>query len=229
MDRLEQVAAGLLIVAMLLTLTRSAWLAGALVFVLALARTPRWRRAARLVPARWLLTAGASLVLGVGAVTLFQGVGEGTLLWKVLHITDFSEGTGRYRVEIYDWAIDDMRANESWALGNGTNSFSQFHELDPTAVGVPYLSSLWLGLLFDVGILGLVTFMAFAVLTLLRATDRWGAAMVWGSLALCASTTNIIWFAYAWCGASLVTYRMSTVVVAPRSQLSTRDSRDTPH
>lgn len=199
MDRRLGCAAVPIVIALLLTETRAAW--GALLVIVLFA-------ACRVVGRYPISVIAATMGLCLGAAALAgvrDGSGEDTLLWRISHLTDFDSGTGAYRMLLWQDAITQIGARDwSFLWGTGANSFSQFNPVDPTFVGAAYLSSIWLGLLYDVGALGSIAFLVTVAGIVSRIPRPVHAIPLIVSLAACASLTNILWFAFPWVFLALV-------------------------
>lgn len=181
-------------VALILTSTRAAWIALAFIAVCVMVR----------YAAKYPVAIVCSLIaFTVGLAYLhdvYYRVGdEDTFLWRVVHLIDTESGTGAYRLQLWNTAIDQI-ANRDWssAIGSGFNSFSQFNPVDPTNVGAAYLSSMWLSLIYDVGFFGFAFFAVLAVSLFLAAREKKHAVPLFVALAICTSVTNVIWFAFPW-------------------------------
>ncbi|MGB6183226.1 MAG: O-antigen ligase family protein [Rhodococcus sp. (in: high G+C Gram-positive bacteria)] len=212
-DRALWWAAVPIVIALLLTSTRAAW--GALLVIAVFAAVRMVRRFPVTVIAAGALGCVALFVL----VGLRDSVGdEDTVLWRIAHLTDFDSGTGAYRVMLWNDAMTQIGARD-WSLlwGTGANSFSQYNPVDPTLVGAAYLSSMWLGLLYDVGVLGLVAFLVAVAGVVSRIPRKIDALPLLFALAACASLTNIIWFAFPWVFLALLVGAGSTVAPAART------------
>jgi hypothetical protein len=128
-------------------------------------------------------------------------------LGRVGQLFDLNSGTGNYRLQVYEIAVDEIRTSRgiSKAFGNGTNSFSQFHPIDISKVEEGYLSNAWLASIYDTGFVGFTVFMLMG-LSFYRATKaaNFGSLSIWLPIIFCASTTNMLWFAYVWVSLGLV-------------------------
>lgn len=201
LSRTTRVCAAPIAAALILTSTRAAWVAFGVLGIVWAARNATRR------PVSVLSATIAAIVAGAAARQLYDTVGsEDGFVWRVVHIVDLDTGTGAYRLLIWNDAVTQIVVRD-WAVlvGTGLNSFPQFNPVDPTNVDAAYLSSLWLALLYDVGVVG-VAFFAVAVGSLvLQTSDRWRAVPLFAGLAICASVTNIIWFAFPWVFMALAT------------------------
>lgn len=117
---------------------------------------------------------------------------------------DIGGGTGAYRVQIYQTAVEEMAAPWRWLIGTGTNSFSQFHSIDQTNVGKAYLSSVWLSIPYDAGLVGAVSFFASVLFMWLRSGRRADSLPLFVVILVGATTTNCFWFAFVWVCFALV-------------------------
>jgi hypothetical protein len=125
--------------------------------------------------------------------------------WRATHVLDYSAGTGLYRVDMWKTAISELGSQgHSWFVGSGTNTFGEFHQLDATGVSAPYLSSLWVGVLYDGGLVGVVLFALVVIAVIMRLPRLDAAIPMLVGLAICATFTNLIWFAYPWVFVALV-------------------------
>lgn len=196
----------LLIVALLLSGTRAAWVGGLvlLAFVAVdLMRSRGWSNR------RMTIAGVGSLALGlacVAAAVLLLG-SSSKLLNRIVTLVDFSRGTGAYRLEIYGWALEDFSEPMRWLIGTGANSFSQFHPVDPTNVGPAYLSTVWLSMPYDAGVIGGVAFFIAIGAIWWTASRRVDAIPLVAGIAICASATNSFWMAFPWVALALVVDR----------------------
>jgi hypothetical protein len=197
-----RLANGALFVLVVLAGTRSAWL-GLLVLIFVWIWSHRARGRGSAVALALLFAAGGILVF-LSAPQSVNAADDGSLSWRLLHILDTSGGTGAYRVDIYSTAFADIETRGQWLFGSGINSFSQYHEIDTTGVQVPYLSSLWVGLIYDVGLVGLTLFLLFFFALLTRSARFADSLPLFAAFAICASATNLIWFAYPWLAIGLL-------------------------
>lgn len=189
-----RIANVLLCFSVILAGTRAAWIA--LLFVMALSGFESARTSYK-----WFfgLIAGA----GVALLTLpaFMQVDlsdRNSLAWRLGNLFSTDEGTGAYRAGIYETAIADIDSLGRALAGSGINSFSQFHLMDPTGVSASYLSSIWLAVLYDTGIVGLILFFGLIGSVVYSCHSRRDGIIVVVSLLICASATNLIWFQYPW-------------------------------
>ncbi|MBY4036025.1 O-antigen ligase family protein [Rhodococcus fascians] len=126
------------------------------------------------------------------------------LAWRVSNIFNVTQGTGAYRIDIYSMALEDVNTLSRWLFGSGANSFSQYHPIDTTGTGAPYLSSVWAAVLYDSGLVGFVAFIGLLVACIYRFSNRWIGIIVPVTLLICSTTTNIVWFAFTWVYIALV-------------------------
>ncbi|MDV8023644.1 O-antigen ligase family protein [Rhodococcus sp. IEGM 1330] len=205
-------------VALILTSTRAAWIALAVIAVCVMVRCA----------ARYPVAIVCSLVaFTVGFAYLhdvYYRVGDAdTFLWRVVHVIDTESGTGAYRLQLWNTAVEQI-ADRDWsaAIGTGFNSFSQFNPVDPTNVGAAYLSSMWLTLIYDVGFFGFAFFVVLMVSLFLGVRHKKHALPLFVALAICTSVTNVIWFAFPW-------VFMALTVTAPRTGSSSASAADDAH
>lgn len=202
LGRWTRIANVLLCFSVILAGTRAAWIA--LLFVLALSGFESARNSYK-----WILgiIAGAGAALLTLPAFLQDGVSDrNSLAWRLGNIFSTGEGTGAYRAGIYETAIADIDSLGRLLVGSGINSFSQFHLLDPTGVSASYLSSIWFAVLYDTGIVGLILFFGLIASVVYSCRHRRDGIIVAGSLLICASATNLIWFQYPWIYLALLTF-----------------------
>ncbi|OLT34766.1 hypothetical protein BJF84_17195 [Rhodococcus sp. CUA-806] len=195
-------AAGFAIsIALLLTVTRAAWVAMGILFIgILLYKAMRF-------PVTLLFATATALFLATNSLTASRVTAdEETWQWRVLHVFDLVTGTGGYRVEIWRLAWSDISERDlSSLVGSGLNSFSAFHPVDPTRVDSAYLSNLWIGLVYDSGYIGLIFFLILIVGLFYSIENKLLSLPLFASLAVCASFTNIVWFAFPWLFIMLLT------------------------
>ena len=194
-------------VAVILAGTRAAWIALAvLIAVVGLessSRSLKWI---------WGLAAGV-----VGLLVLLPSLSQtiedkNSLAWRLGNLLSTDEGTGAYRAGIYETALSDIDTIGRAIAGSGMNSFSQFHLLDPTGVSASYLSSIWIAVYYDTGIIGFILFFGLLVSIVISRKNLRDGVIVLTVLLICASATNLVWFQYPWIYLGL----LSTRVVALR-------------
>jgi hypothetical protein len=126
---------------------------------------------------------------------------ENSFYGRILRLFDLNSGTALYRQRVIDIAIEDIRNSrvQIQILGNGVNSFKQHHEIDISKVESAYIGSLWIQILYDSGFIGLILFITFFFNLIRVNTARiFIAKTFYVSVFICASLTNMIWFAYLW-------------------------------
>jgi hypothetical protein len=191
-----RLATGAIMIAAVLSGTRAAWVA--ILVMAAMALISSTKRSPALATIAGLAITAAVLI---GQYFALSGSASGQTgwIWRATHILDESGGTGLYRLNIVRMAMADIGSDRHSLLwGTGMNSFSQFHQLDATGVNTPYLSSLWVELLYDMGLFGLTLFILAVLMVFKRVPRLAAAAPMFAALAICASVTNLIWFAYPW-------------------------------
>ena len=131
----------------------------------------------------------------------------GNSFGRTFQVFDTNADTAQYRLRVFEIAIEDIRQSRdiNKIFGNGTNSFAQLNPLDISKVEEGYLSNVWLATLYDSGIVGFSLFMLFAY-SLYRITRPSGfeSVLVLLSIAVCATTTSMIWFSFLWISLSFL-------------------------
>ncbi|RRQ29218.1 O-antigen ligase domain-containing protein [Rhodococcus sp. Eu-32] len=197
-----------LFVSCLLSGTRAAWVA---LVILAAVVGRRWLSESRILQ---ICVALLGLLAFVGYLSSYASTASSTddIAWRISNILNTSQGTGGYRLDIYETAISDITSLHRFLFGSGANSFSQYHLMDSTNVGTPYLSSVWPAVLYDSGVVGLIAFIAVMVLCVRRFELGLKSAIVPLVLLICATTTNITWFAFFWIILGLVATQKQVTV-----------------
>ena len=194
LGRLSKALNFVLGIAVVLAGTRSAWIA--LAFVLFVSACEGVRRTRKWL---WgivgLLSAFPWILSTVASPAEAQ---SDSLLWRLSNLLNSDVGTGAYRFNIYETAIDDITNSQRLWWGSGMNSFSQFHLIDATGVSSAYLSSVWISAVYDTGLIGFLLFIALLVIVVLSTRKRFDGLVVVGAVMICASATNLVWFQYPW-------------------------------
>lgn len=189
--------------AVILAGTRAAWIA--LTVLLVLVGLESSRRSLKWI---WGLVA-AAIALLVLLPTLSQTIEDkNSLAWRLGNLLSTDEGTGAYRAGIYETALSDIDTIGRAIAGSGMNSFSQFHLLDPTGVSASYLSSIWIAVFYDTGIIGFVLFFGLLVSIAVSRKNFRDGMIVLAVLLICASATNLVWFQYPWVYLGLLSARV---------------------
>lgn len=189
-----------IVVALILTSTRAAWLALGFVFLYWAVQNFTRHRVT-------VMSSVLGCVVGLAALQeIYERVGDqDSFLWRLVHIVDIENGTGAYRVQLWNDAVTQMLTRE-WAavLGTGFNSFPQFNPIDPTNVSAAYLSSMWLALVYDTGFVGTAFFAILVVSLFLSVRNRGRAVPLFVALGICTAVTSVVWFAFPWVFMALV-------------------------
>ncbi|MDP9075270.1 MAG: O-antigen ligase family protein, partial [Actinomycetota bacterium] len=190
-----------LVLGIVSSMTRAAWIAAILIIAVTFfaihdqrrraehagSGVRRRRRASR--PLKWIVGAVLLVLLVAPAGRKFQAV------------FDFGSSTGAERVKTWKVAADDLTASRGWVLGRGTNSFGQRH-LSRTVAGQPdYLGNLALTVLYDTGIVGLILFGGTMVAFVLHRHLGWGRyfkLLFVTALLIVGAAASPIWFGYVW-------------------------------
>ncbi|MDJ0335414.1 O-antigen ligase family protein [Salinibacterium sp. G-O1] len=190
--------ASVIAVACVLTNTRAAWLALVLLAIFVL-----WDLRSKIGV---FIPIGAALFMVVLAILapITQSAERGTFAWKIGNLLASDTGTGLYRVRTWDIAFNDIATSSAHQFGLGVNSYSQRHPLDLTQATEGYLSNLWIGWLYDAGIVGLVIFCGLLVVVFLASAKRFDAIPVFAALLICATLTNSYWMLFPWLCMTLV-------------------------
>lgn len=126
---------------------------------------------------------------------------------KIENMFNVSSGTGGFRSNINNKAINDW--SKSKLIGLGTNSYGQRHFMKVYGEIIPeYLPNLWIGMLHDSGVVGLLLFLYFIyqIMKTLRKSMKLseykeiiigGMAGIVG-ISICYITTNAMWFDTSW-------------------------------
>lgn len=142
---------------------------------------------------------GGAVVAAFALVVLVPGAGH-PVAAKASALLDLDSETAQVRLEQWDTAVDDLD-HLGWAMGLGTNSYSQRY-LEPTrpSESVPaYLGNLPLQLVYDTGIVGVTLVGATVMSALSPRRIRDPRALGLGALYLvCASATSPFWFGTTW-------------------------------
>jgi O-antigen ligase len=123
-----------------------------------------------------------------------------TILSKVDNLTQFSSGTGLYRLDSWRTAVGDLSV-DSAVTGLGTNSFGQRH-LEPTLPTKPtpaYLGNALLQIVYDTGIVGMFIWVAALLTVWPRALAKRPKARGLLLIFLISSAaTSTLWFGSTW-------------------------------
>ena len=200
--------------AMVLTLTRATIIALVLGFVI-------WMLFGGLGAVRRLAVIGLSALAVVLVVVLIVPQVSENVLPRATNVANLSEGTGAYRVETIELAIDDLSPS-ALLFGLGTNSFSQRH-IDPTRPGQGeprHMGNLPMQLLYDGGLVGVGLMLVFFLsLQPLRGRSTGRALGVTAVYLTAALATSPLWLGFTWV---LVALAIATI---PRAGSGTRGPR----
>ncbi|OZF37321.1 O-antigen ligase family protein [Rhodococcus sp. 14-2483-1-2] len=202
--RLQYPMVLILAIAVLLSGTRAAWIALALISCLTIVDFFRRGKISQ--------SMGMCIAALLGSLYVFSGnsslPNDDDFAWRVSNIFNVSQGTGAYRLDIYSMALADVDGISRWLFGSGANSFSQYHPIDTTGTGAPYLSSVWAAVPYDSGIIGFLAFIGLIYGCVYRFANRWSGLVVPATLLICSSTTNTVWFAFTWVYIAMVAVRV---------------------
>ena len=115
-----------------------------------------------------VILATLSICIAIGTlVTNPTILDKGSLFfYKIINLFEFKSGTGAFRLFMFKQAIDTIATNPFW--GRGTSSFGLYYNYDVGMSGLQnheaYLPNLYLGSLFDTGLLGFLTLSFFLCL-----------------------------------------------------------------
>lgn len=177
----------------ILTNTRAAWIT--LVPILAVVVYINRRNYKR-------LAVGAGLLVIAAAITIpFIVAGRdvrGSVGWKVFNLLNGGTGTGAFRLQTDQVALNDLRSPLDWLFGLGTNSFGQRHPTNILGSADGYLANLWSGLIYDSGLLGLLAFLTLVFFIMARSSLRAFAWLPVVVVLFCATFTNPMWLVFPW-------------------------------
>lgn len=191
-----------IVLAIVLAGTRSAWIGATLLLAWVVARS--YRRPVVFLSGGCLIFCALLLHYVWTLSTPSLTYSDNPLLWRLANPFSTGAGTGAYRIDVYDLAWSDIKESGRWMFGSGMNSYSQFHPVDPSGVTEGYLSSIWYQVLYDSGLLGLTAFIIFMLTQLSGSRLNREARPLYLVLLLSATTTNILWIAFAWIYLALV-------------------------
>lgn len=122
---------------------------------------------------------------------------------RIANLLQFSTGTAAFRLDAVSVALTEIFRGE-W-LGHGYNSFPQTHFNPFTSDGRSYIGVLWVALLYDGGIFGLLIFLAmFALAWRAAPAGSWPFFLCF---VLVSTATNPIWYAFPWLTLALILKR----------------------
>ncbi|QKJ20244.1 O-antigen ligase family protein [Microbacterium hominis] len=195
MTRSERFFIGAIVVAVVLSATRAAWLAA--MFLLAWILYSRYRKSVMALPAALVLVIAAVLVppaiQAYGATQPRDSLG-----WRLANLLNTDEGTGAYRVDIYDNALAELAEWPRWLIGSGANSYSQYHPIDTTNRYAEYLGNVFLATAYDGGVLAFAALIATLLTTVAASANRGRSLLVVACVLICATATNIMWLQFPW-------------------------------
>lgn len=119
---------------------------------------------------------------------------------RLAAILDFGSGTAAYRLNSVSVAWSEISGGD-W-MGHGYNSFPQTHFDALASDGRSYIGVLWVVLLYDGGVFGLVLFLTLMVMAW-RVTPA-GSWVLFFSFVIVSTATNPIWYAFPWIAFALV-------------------------
>lgn len=165
------------------------------------------------------LIAIPALVIILISSTVFSSISQEyskNSIGRVASLVDLNSQTATYRLRVYRIAFDDINSFDlsRKLFGSGTNSFAQVHPLDISRVETGYLSDIWLEVWYDVGIIGLISFLMM-LFTLIKRTRKVQSSSIifWTTMAMCASTTSMVWFSYLWLFIGLLEFKDPTTQI----------------
>jgi hypothetical protein len=193
-DPLVKLSVWLMVVAVIFAGTRSAWAAAGVLLAVAAFH--------RLKGQRWALPAAASalmLAFAVPGLVASAAVGQPreSLIWRLANLFNTEEGTGAYRVGIYDTAWGEIANFPHWLTGKGVNSYSQIHLMDATNQGAEYLGNVFVATIYDGGVFALMA-LVLALTFAARLANGWRVLLLVGMVLICSAATNSIWFQFTW-------------------------------
>lgn len=150
---------------MIASLTRGAWIGFAVVFVIWLVAPRRGTRRSGGAERLALLIMVMPIVVLAGvflmnqASTATSGDAFGAIAAKAEESFNFSSDTGRGRLIEWQTAIADIRTSP--VIGLGVNAYSFYHPSTGTDQRPAYIGNLWVRVLYESGLVGLVLFAGF--------------------------------------------------------------------
>lgn len=132
---------------------------------------------------------------------------------KFENLFNFNSGTGGFRDSINDKAMTQWQ--QSKLIGLGTNSYGQRNFMFVYGERIPeYLPNLWVGILYDSGIIGMVAYISFICIILISiiksiSKSKHKQLLIGGlggivAIMLAYITTNAMWFDTSWIYISLI-------------------------
>jgi len=156
-----------------------------------------------------ILICSISLLLGtVDFHHLANNYSRDSLQGRMIRLVDLNSETVVYRKKVTDIALEDINNSrfQIQLFGSGTNSFKQHHNIDISGVEDGYISSLWVQILYDSGLIGLILILIFFFNQFRNnAKGSLVGKTFYVSIFLTAGATNMIWFTYLWLSLSFFT------------------------
>jgi O-Antigen ligase len=192
--RFRVLAFGLLGTALVLSLTRAAIIGLVLGLVV-------WALLEGKVATGRVLRTLAAAAVAIAVLSVVAPSVTSPFTKKLADAGAFNSGTGRFRVESWTTALDDIHGSTDALVGLGMNTFGQRHR-DPTAPELErasYLGNLPLEIFYDTGLIGVIL-LAGAVISMrpLRRKRPGRAVGLIVIFVVCSIATSTFWFGSTW-------------------------------
>ena len=122
-----------------------------------------------------------------------------SIFYSIVHILDTGSGTGAYRAQILIDGAHELLSNiPLLLLGHGFASFPEYFPVDPVGNSGTYMFSGFFGLLFEVGLVGLIIMSLYFRFCFEKVYYRREIYVFLIALFIVSSTTSPLWLVYPW-------------------------------
>lgn len=192
LSRVEKLSLYLLPVIVFISLTRAVWLGFLCVCVLLILRKFRG------------LSMYYFVLVSISFPLFFEYINAKVtavedIYWNLNNLINLQSGTARYRQDVYSQALSEF--SDTWLhfwFGHGFASFPEIHPLDSSGVSSAYLSNAFIGLLFEIGVIGTLIFILLIGVFVYGSPKRLEITLYTFVLTIVSLTTSPLWLIFPW-------------------------------